>query len=96
MQQRMDLWDRGQYKALVDDTETEALERATSGVVRDEESLARSFNAKVLSGRLRLAVRHLTSREGGGVLQPDDACTKTGPPLGGLPSRDGRTTGCPR
>ena len=32
----------------------------------------------MLSGRLRKAVRGLTNRDGGGVLQPDDACTKTG------------------
>jgi hypothetical protein len=43
--------------------------------------LARAFNATVLSGRLRKAVRKATSRDGGGVLQPDDACTKTGRPV---------------
>jgi len=35
----------------------------------------------VLSGRLRQAVRRLTNRDGGGVLQPDEECTKAGVPV---------------
>ena len=68
-----------EYDTLVDDTENELLRRAGSGRrTNDDESAARQFNATVLSGRLRKAVRGLTNRDGGGVLQPDDACTKTG------------------
>ncbi|KAI2506095.1 hypothetical protein MHU86_8326 [Fragilaria crotonensis] len=47
----------------------------------DEEAQARSFNARVLSGRLRSAVRTLTDRSGGGVRQPDDLCSKAGRPV---------------
>ena len=57
------------------------MRRAGSGCrTNDDESAAaaRQFNATVLSGRLRKAVRGLTNRDGGGVLQPDDVCTKTG------------------
>ncbi|KAI2504762.1 hypothetical protein MHU86_9698 [Fragilaria crotonensis] len=79
--QRMDLWDQGHYKALVDDDEGEVLSRQPSSRPPDEEARARSFNARVLSGRLRSAVRTLTNRSGGGVRQPDDLCTKSGRPV---------------
>jgi hypothetical protein len=74
----MDLWDQGHFKALVDDAEGEALSRQPSSRPPDDEAQARSFNARVLSGRLRSAVRTLTSRSGGGVCQPDDLCSKSG------------------
>ncbi|KAI2506075.1 hypothetical protein MHU86_8396 [Fragilaria crotonensis] len=79
--QRMDLWDQGHFKALVDDAEGEVLSRQPSSRPPDEEARARSFNARVLSGRLRSAVRTLTNRSGGGVRQPDDLCTKSGRPV---------------
>ena len=46
-----------------------------------EDSIARAFNARVLSGRLRSAVRTLTDQSGGGVRQPDDLCSKSGRPV---------------
>jgi hypothetical protein len=57
---RMDIWDQGRrYKALlVDDTIVQMRMRPTVTGVRNAESEARAFNAKVLSGRLRLAVRN--------------------------------------
>jgi hypothetical protein len=79
--QRMDLWEQGHFKALVDDTESEVLSLHPSTRLPTEDSQARAFNARVLSGRLRSAVRTLTGRSGGGVLQPDDPCTKTGRPV---------------
>jgi hypothetical protein len=48
---------------------------------RDDESEARAFNARVLSGKLRSAVRTLTNRGSGGVKLPDDTCTKSGRPI---------------
>ena len=50
-------------------------------VVLQEETAehrAKTFNGLVLRGKLRTAVRWITKREKGGVLQPDDHCTKTG------------------
>ena len=77
--QRMDMWDKGKYDTLVDETDNELLRRASSGRrTHDDESAAQQFNATVLSGRLRKAVRGLTNRDGEGVLQPDYVCTKTG------------------
>jgi hypothetical protein len=77
----MDLWYKGKFIALVDDTKTEVQSRHGSHPVPDEETLDRAFNEKVLSGRLRSAVRNLTNRNQGGILQPDDAGTKTGRPV---------------
>jgi hypothetical protein len=78
---RMDLWDQGKFSALVEDTETEVQSRHGSHPAPDAEAAARSFNSKVLSGRLRSAVRSLTQQDQGGVLQPDDLCSKTGKPV---------------
>jgi hypothetical protein len=77
----MDLWHQGAFTALVDDTEKEAQSRLGSHPIVDEETLARAYNAKVLSGRIPSAVRTLTNLDQGGVLQPDDDCTKTGLPV---------------
>jgi hypothetical protein len=43
----------------------------------NEELIAQKFNHMVLDGKLRAAVRLATARDGGGVLLPQDACTKT-------------------
>ena len=45
------------------------------------DSAAKKFNAKLISGRLRAAVRELTQGRGGGVLFPDDIDAKTGLPV---------------
>jgi hypothetical protein len=79
--QRMDLWAQGSFAALCDDTEAEVRSRTASPRPSDDESQARAFHARVLSGRLRSAVRNITNREGGGVLNPDDNCTKAGRPV---------------
>jgi hypothetical protein len=81
LEQRMRLWDQGRYGALVDDTEAEVQGRIGTGLPPDEETKARAYNARVLSGRIRSAVRTITRRGDGGVLQPDAACTKTGRPV---------------
>ena len=81
MTKRMDRWDQGCHTALVDDTELEVLQKVSASRAPDDETRARSFNARVLSGRLNSAVRTLTNRSGGGVLQPDDLCSKAGRPV---------------
>jgi hypothetical protein len=52
-----------------------------SRVLPTEENRARSYNAKILSGRIRQAVRSVTNRDSGGILGPSDLCTKTGRPV---------------
>ena len=81
IEQRMKFWEEGRYVSLVDDVEAEIAKKQSSGSAQSEESKARAFNAKVLSGRLRQAVRHLTDRGGGGVIDPDGECTKAGRPV---------------
>ena len=54
---RMDLWDEGKFIALIDDTETEVQSRHGSHPVPTEETQARAYHERVLSGRLRSAVR---------------------------------------
>ena len=75
---RMDAWADKRYEALVRDTEMEGCRSLPPRKEEAEEREARKFNAAVLNGELRRAVRHLTSRGGGGVLDPDGPDTKTG------------------
>ena len=42
------------------------------------EHWAQTYHSLVLHGKLQTAVRWITERETGGVLQPGDRCTKTG------------------
>ena len=80
----MDLWERGQHAGLVGDAEAEEAARegraAISGKEEDN-AMAQSFHERVLSGKLRQAVRRATERVGGGCLLPGDKCTKTGRPV---------------
>ncbi len=47
----------------------------------DQDIIARKYNSMVLNGKLRATVRFATNRSGGGVLLPQDLCTKTGRPV---------------
>lgn len=80
---RMDLWARGNYVSLVDDTEAEVLNRGSGGDRRvDEETRARAFNAKILSGRGGTGSNTRRQRRrspAGGRLHQDGA-----PRLGGI------------
>ena len=44
----------------------------------DKDLVARKYNSMVLDGKLSAAVRFAKDRNSGGVLLPQDACTKTG------------------
>ena len=77
----MDLWERGLPAGLVGDSEAEGAARkgrVASGGEEENEAVACRYHNKVLSGKLRQAVRRATNREGGGCILPDDQCTKTG------------------
>jgi hypothetical protein len=78
----MDAWLKNQHLMLVQDTEN-TLERMLTkrqGMTTPEQR-AKTFHQKVLKGDLRGAVRYITDREMGGVLLPDDKCSKTGLPV---------------
>ena len=81
IESRLTLWNEGRYSALINDMEVEASMRGGNGRAKTEEETDRDFNAKVLSGHLRSAVRTLTQRGGGKVLSPDDTCSKAGIPV---------------
>ena len=79
IEKRLDAWEAGAYKMLVEDTLRSSTQYRTA--VRREESAehrAKTFHGLVLRGKLRTAVRWITERETGGVLQPEGSCTKTG------------------
>ena len=64
---------------LVEDTLRTCAEYLT--VARREETAehqAQTYHSLVLRGKLQTAVRWITEREMGGVIQPGDWCTKTG------------------
>ncbi len=76
VEKRLTLWIAGQYNALVQDIVGEAMRGVGSGRdTADEELIAQKYNHMVLDGKLHAAVRF------GGVLLPQDACTKTGKPV---------------
>lgn len=80
--QRMDLWEKGHWEALVEDTvRTNLRLRANSTENTDEETVRRVYCRLLLQGKVREAVRFLSGRIKGGVLQPNDIDTKSGLPV---------------
>ena len=61
----MDFWERGLHAGLVGDAKAEEAVRegrATSGVEDEDEAVSQSYHSKLLSGKLRQAVRWATYR----------------------------------
>ena len=79
VERRWTLWIGGSYTALVQDIVGKAMRGVgcSRGTI-NKDLVARKYNSMVLDGKLRAAVRFATDRDGGGVLLPQDACTKTG------------------
>ncbi len=76
VERRLTLWVGGQYNALVQDIIGEAMRGVGSGRdTANDERIARKYNHMVLNGKLCTAAM---AHNGGGVLLPQDACTKTG------------------
>ena len=79
---RLALWQAGKFDALIQDITSTALANAGGGSNgANEEAAARSFHSQVMDGKLRTAVRNLCGGARGGVLGPEDPCTKTGRPV---------------
>ena len=81
---QMYLWERGIYAGLVRyyEAEGDAREgRAVSSGKEEDEVVSRSNHDRMLSDKLRHAVRRATVRGGGGGLLPDDQCTNTERPV---------------
>ena len=77
---RMDMWEQGLFDGLVHDTILNS-RHSPMQQQTDNEQICQQYNPQVLSGRLRPAVRHITDRDKGKVLQAKDLCTKTGKPV---------------
>jgi hypothetical protein len=78
VERRLQLWTDGHYDALVQDIVGEAMRGAGNGWgTADEDIVARKYNSMVHDSKLRAAVHFATDRGGGGVLLPQDSCTKT-------------------
>ena len=93
--QRMDLWRAGAYDLLLDDVELEA-RRQRPGPAKSDDTEARAFKAAVEAGRLRRAVRRLTSREGGGRPPSGRLVHEGASPGGGRPPRQAPAAAQPR
>jgi hypothetical protein len=82
MKWRIDAWRDSKYSLLVQDTEItlEQLLTKKQGISTPDQR-ARTFHGKVLEGDIWGAVKYITERDIGGVLLPDDKCSKTGLPV---------------
>lgn len=85
IEQRLSLWEQGKFHALVDNTLEEKLSRRRGNGEMSDEEMARRYHNNMLSGRARQAVRHLTNRDTGGVLSPDDIDIKSHLPVIDVP-----------
>ena len=75
----LDAWEEGKHSMLMEDALRSCAQYLTA--IRQDESAehwAKSYHSLVLRGKLRTAVRWITEREKGGVLLPEETCTKTG------------------
>ena len=79
IEKRLDAWAEGKHTMLVVETLRTCADYLH--VARREETAehwAQTYHILVLRGKLQTAVRWITERETGGILQPGDRCTKTG------------------
>lgn len=76
LMKRMDLWEAGHQLAIIQDCVEEAHRRIRGCRDQTFEAKARRYNDLALNGKLRAAIRGITERDGGGVLLPEDRCTK--------------------
>ena len=76
---RIDAWGEGKHVMLVGDTLRSCEEYLTASWRKETvDHRSQTYHNLVLCGKLRLAVRWITERETGGVLQPGERCDKTG------------------
>jgi hypothetical protein len=75
----MDAWQQGKFSMLIQNTEQtmDSLLSAKQGRLTPVQ-LAKIFHQKMLRGDMRGAVRYLTDREKGGLLQSNNIAEKTG------------------
>ena len=77
---RMDMWENGHISELLREAQRCDTQLLTSMCPMSPEQIERTFNRLMLEGRVRSAVRLITDRCGGGVLDPGgEAHGKAGP-----------------
>ena len=82
IERRLQMWREGKIAELAQDVVNTARRGGGNGKQSDDdETLARKYNSMVTEGRLGPAVKMLTNRNGGGVLGPEDLCTKVHRPV---------------
>ena len=80
LMRRMDMWEDGQLKELLHEAQRCDRQLISSLSPMTSEQVERTFARLMLEGRVRSAVRLLTERNGGGVLDPSgEAQGKKGP-----------------
>eukprot|EP00957_Ditylum_brightwellii_P042419 3212013-Ditylum_brightwellii.AAC.2 len=81
MEHRMDLLEKGDYLALVEDTvKTNKMQQPTVQQRESLEHVHHVYTQMLLQGKLRQAICWLNGRDKGGLLQPTDIDSKTGKP----------------
>ena len=72
IKRRLKMWQNGLHEELIKEAEQcdRNLPRSSTKMTEDKE--AKIFSNLVLQGRLRDAVRFITDRQGGGVMDPDE------------------------
>ena len=76
---QLDAWGEGKHAMLVGNTLRSCEEYLTPAQREEmEEHRAQTYHSLVLRGKLQSAVRWITERETGGVLQPGERCEKRG------------------
>ena len=79
---RLQEWSAGRFDMLVQDTvrTSKSLISRTRRQMTDEQ-ISKTYTSLVLQGKLRQAVRFVTARDRGGILQGDDIDVKSGLPV---------------
>lgn len=75
---RLQMWADGHYGALVEDTVSTNGRQRPTDATKTEDQIRHTYCSLLLRGKVREAVRFLTSRSKGGVLLPESVDPKTG------------------
>eukprot|EP00957_Ditylum_brightwellii_P201833 15327426-Ditylum_brightwellii.AAC.1 len=79
MEHWMDLWEKGDYTVLVEDTiKVNKRQQPMGQHNKSAEHIRRVYTQMLLQGKLRQAVLWVTGRDKGGLLLPSDTDTNTG------------------
>eukprot|EP00957_Ditylum_brightwellii_P001267 99487-Ditylum_brightwellii.AAC.1 len=82
MEHRMDLWEKGDFRALVEDTiKINKRQQPTGQKNKMPKHTRKVYTRMLLQSKLRQAVCWVTGRDKGGLLLPTDRDSKTSLPV---------------